>query len=140
MSKDQTLKQFAEARDTLIAALQGASEDPGVRGNAGWNLGQVLAHIMAWEEEGIHQIPVLAAGGADKDYDDDAVNAVTAAAAEKKPLAEIRESFEAAHARLIGMIQGLDESIFASSNPTYDWIMGLVEHTTEHIPDLPRAS
>ena len=140
MSKDQTLKQYSEARDTLIAALQGASDDPNVRGKAGWNLGQVLAHVTAWEEEGIQQIPALAAGGTDKEYDDDAVNAGIAASAEKKSLAEIRDSFDATHIRLIGVIQGLDESIFASSNPTYDWIMGLVDHTTEHIPDLPRAS
>ncbi|HZS89698.1 MAG TPA: DinB family protein [Chloroflexota bacterium] len=140
MSKEQTLRQFAEARDTLVAAVEGASADPNVRGKAGWNLGQVLAHITAWEEEGIQQIPALAAGGADKEYDDDTVNAAIAASAEKKSLAEIRDSFEATHARLIGVIQGLDESIFASPNPTYDWIMGLVEHTTEHIPDLPRTS
>jgi hypothetical protein len=140
MSKDQTLGQFAEAREAFVAALQGANEDPTVRGKAGWNLGQVLAHIAAWEEEGIHQIRALVAGGTDKEYDDDAVNAVTAAAAEKKPLTEIRESFEATHACLIGVIQGLDESIFASPNPTYDWIMALVEHYGDHIADLPPAS
>jgi hypothetical protein len=140
MSKDQTLGQLAEAREAFVAALQGADEGPTVRGKAGWNLGQVLAHITAWEEEGIRQIPVLAAGGTDKEYDDDAVNAVTAAAAEKKPLAEIRETFAATHARLIGVIKGLDESIFASPNATYGWIMALVEHYGDHIADLPPAS
>ena len=135
MSKEQSLNAFAEAHDDLIIAADAAVTrgDPHA---GGWGLREILAHISAWEAEGIRRIPLLAAGADDEPYDVGEFNAAVAASLGDRPLHEIRDDLERTHARLITLLDGLDELAFSPDGAAGEWITELIRHSREHAAEL----
>ena len=92
----------------------------------------MLAHVAAWEDEAAWRIPLLRAGVAAVEYDFDAFNAAAVAAMGQRPAAEVRARLDEAHARLVTLLNGLDDSAFAPDGAAGQWVGALTRHDQEH--------
>ena len=63
LTRDQVRESLARERGKLLAALEGLSEEEmACSGAVGqWSVRDVLAHILAWEEEAVTRLELLAA-------------------------------------------------------------------------------
>jgi len=138
VSKDELLGAFAEAHDDLLIAADAAVTrgDPHGVGGDGWGVREVLAHIAGWEVEATQRLPQLMAGAPARDYDVDAFNVAAVAAHEGQSLHEVRASLERAYARLVNLLDGLDEAAFAPGGVAQEWITALTRHDHEHAHEL----
>jgi hypothetical protein len=132
VSKDELLGAFAEAHDDLLIAADAAVTRGDPRGDNGWGVREVLAHIAGWAVEATQRLPQLMAGAPARDYDADAFNVAAVAAHEGQSLHEVRDSLERAHARLVTLLDGLDEAAFAPAGVAEEWVSALTRHSHEH--------
>ncbi len=138
MSKDELLGAFAEAHDDLRIAADAAVTrgDPHGDDEYGWGVREVLAHITSWEIEATRHIPQVLAGAPARDYDIDAFNVAAVAAHEGQSLHEVRASLERAYARLVNLLDGLDEATFAPGGVAWEWVTALARHSHDHAREL----
>ena len=63
LTRAQVHDSFARERGKLLAALEGLSEGESTRAGAvgRWSVRDVVAHILAWEEEAVTRLDLLAA-------------------------------------------------------------------------------
>ncbi len=134
MSKDELLGAFAEAHDDLLIAADAAVTrgDPHGADGYEWGVREVLAHIAGWEVEATQRLPQLMAGAPARDYDADTFNVDAVAAHEAQSLHEVRASLERAYARLVTLLDGLDEATFAPGGVAREWVTALTRHNHEH--------
>ena len=135
MSQEQLLGALSEAHDDVLIAADMAV----TRGDAhegGWGVREVLAHIAAWEAEAVRRIPLLAQGAADQEYDADSFNAAAVAALGEQPLGQVRAGLEETHARLVTLLDSLDEGAFVPGGAAHEWVAALTRHSREHAREL----
>ncbi len=134
MSKDEMLGAFAEAHDDLMIAADAAVTrgDPHSDDGYGWGVREVLAHVAGWEVEAARRIPQLLAGAPARDYDADTFNIDAMAVHEGQSLHGVRDSLERAYARLVNLLDGLDEAAFAPGGGAQEWVSALTRHDHEH--------
>jgi len=134
VSKDELLGAFAEAHDDLLIAADAAVTrgDPHGGDGYGWGVREALAHIAGWEVEATQRLPQALAGAPARDYDVDTFNVAAVAAHEGQSLHEVRDSLEQAYARLVNLLDGLDEAAFAPSGVAWEWVTALTRHDHEH--------
>jgi len=145
VTKEELLGRLSEAHDDLLIATDAAVTrgDPHVED--GWGVRETLAHIAAWETEATGRIPAIAAGAEPREYDDDAFNRAAVAACGDRPLHAVRDDLERAHARLVALLDGLDEVLFAPDGTAYEWVTALTAHSRSTggrcsaAPPTPRA-
>jgi hypothetical protein len=135
MSKEQQLAALSEAHDDLLIAADVAVTRGDVR-EGGWGVREVLAHIAAWEAEATRRIPLLLQGAADQEYDVDSFNAAAVAAIGDQAPAQVRAGLEETHARLITLLDGLDEGAFAPGAAAHEWVSALARHSRAHAREL----
>ncbi|MCA1598079.1 MAG: ClbS/DfsB family four-helix bundle protein, partial [Chloroflexi bacterium] len=132
VSKDELLGAFAEAHDDLLIAADAAVTRGDPHGADGWGVREVLTHIAGWEVEATQRLPQLMAGAPARDYDVDTFNVAAVAAHEGQSLHEVRASLEQAYARLVTLLDGLDEAAFAPGGVAWEWVTALTRHNHEH--------
>jgi len=132
VSKDELLGAFAEAHDDLLIAADAAVTRGDPHDDGGWGVREVLTHIAGWEVEATQRLPQLMAGAPARDYDVDTFNAAAVAAYEGQSLHEVRDSLERAYARLLNLLDGLDEATFTPGGVAREWVTALTRHDHEH--------
>lgn len=135
MTRDEMVGAFSEAHDSLLIAADTAMTrgDPH---NGAWGLRDVLAHVAAWEAEALLRLPLLLSGAADESYDVDAFNAAAVASLGDLSIGAVRARFDETHARLLTLLNGLDETSFARGAPVSRWVRALIRHDLEHARTL----
>ena len=87
-----------------------------------WSVRDVIAHVTWWEEEALKHLPAIAEGIRPPRYSVayggiDAFNALMTAARSELSLGEVLGQFAVVHARLIGYLRGVPESLIATETP-----------------------
>lgn len=96
-------------------------------------LGDVLAHVIGWWDEGVKVMQGVAANPAFayNEPDTDAFNVEIVAKYKGMSDAEVRDLFEKKRLELLDLVRALPESAF--DNPTIErWLAADVEHFDEH--------
>lgn len=120
-----TAAQVARLLDRLEAAWTALGDsyagvpdqrlvEPGVGGD--WSVKDVVWHVTTWEEEALHHLPTIIAGGSTPRYAAqggiDAFNARKVAEGRRTSLAEVLRRREETHARLVEFIRGQPDGTF----------------------------
>jgi len=132
VSKEELLGALAEAHDDLLIAADAAVTRGDPRDDDGWGIREALAHIAAWEAEATERVPLIRGGAAPRAYDADAFNAAAIAAFGHRPLHEARDDLERTHARLVHLLDELDEDAFAPGGAAHEWVTAMARHSREH--------
>jgi hypothetical protein len=123
MKRDAFLARLDRAWQDFNAACAGLAEAellaPGVTGD--WSVRDLITHVTIWEEETLHHLPTILAGGRPPRYKDayggiDAFNAQAMAQRRGLPLAEVLRRRDATHRRLLAYIETLPDEVFEREN------------------------
>ncbi len=137
MSKEEVLGGFSEAYDSLIiAASRAVTRGDREGGNGDWGVREVLGHVAAWTDEATMRIPLLLAGAPSLDYDADAFNAAAITSFDNLSLGEVRDDLDRSQARLVTLLDTLDESAFSPGGAAHEWITAQTVHMQHHARDL----
>lgn len=128
---DAGWRVFRAAAGALAAERQGDALP------SGWTAKEMLAHVAYWESTLPDQLRALQAGGTPTPCSDvDAENARVGAEAREMTAPEVLERLDAAHARAVEAVGGLDENeagdeglVAKVADETYD-------HYAEHVTEL----
>ena len=121
MNRDQLLKKIDTPWTALRAAYAGLSEaqlaQPGVTGD--WSVIDILAHVMAWENEALLHLPHILEGKRPPKYSDlyggiDAFNDLKVRESRALPPAEVLARVEETHRRLIDYLLTAPEAQLAT--------------------------
>ena len=148
LTREDARESLARERGKLLAALDGLSEDemarPGAVGQ--WSVRDVLAHILAWDEEAATRLELLAAGRP-QDFaritNEEELEAWNASAHERYAglaLAEVMRRLEAVQGRiLVGLDSLSDERLGTDAGPVpvRHWLPECTyAHEEEHCADI----
>jgi len=148
LTREEARESLARERRKLLAALDGLSEDemarPGAVGR--WSVRDVLAHILAWDEEAATRLELLAAGRP-QDFaritNEEELEAWNASAHERYAglaLAEVMRRLEAVQGRiLVGLDSLSDERLGTDAGPVpvRHWLPECTyAHEEEHCADI----
>ncbi len=137
MSKDEVIGAFSEAYDSLlIAASRAMTRGDCEGGDGSWGVREVLWHVGAWIDEAARRIPLLLAGAPALDYDDDAFNAEAIASLRDRGPGEVRDALDRSQARLVTLLDTLDEAALAPGCAAHGWVTAQTAHTLQHARDL----
>lgn len=98
------------------------------------SLQDLLAHVLAWWQEGLRIITAIAAGRAfeRRKYDFDAFNAEAIARYRTWEQADFLAHFAAAHQKMAADLQSMDETVFENRR-VRAWLDGaVIRHAREH--------
>jgi len=141
MSKDEVIGGFSEAYDNLlIAASRAVTQGDREGGNGDWGVRKVLRHVGAWMDEAARRIPLLLVGAPSLDYDADAFNEATVRSLGDRGLGEVRDDLDRSQARLVTLLDTLDESAFSPGGAAHEWITAQTVHMQHHARDLDPES
>jgi Mycothiol maleylpyruvate isomerase N-terminal domain len=105
---------WAAFTDSYAGVSDSRLVEPGVVD--GWSVKDILAHVTTWEEEALHHLPLIIAGGTPPRYAAqggiDAFNARATEAGRRRSLAEVLRRREETHARLLEFIRSQPEGTF----------------------------
>ena len=150
MNKQDILDELIEARQELMAAIEGLTPDqmlePGAVGT--WSIKDVLAHLTAWESEAVtalNQVQNNRVPGIVAIDDIDEWNDEQHQASFYRPLDAVLEDLEGVHRMLLRMVEDFDEQTL-TDNTRVAWMEGeplayLIEenaylHEREHAEDI----
>jgi uncharacterized damage-inducible protein DinB len=148
LTREDARESLARERGKLLAALNGLSEDEMARPAAvgRWSVRDVLAHILAWDEEAATRLELLAAGRP-QDFaritNEEELEAWNASAHERYAglaLAEVMRRLEAVQGRiLVGLDSLSDERLGTDAGPVpvRHWLPECTyAHEEEHCADI----
>ena len=147
-TRPQVREDLARERDKLLAALEGLSEGELMRSGAvgRWSVRDVLAHVLAWEDEAVARLDLLAAGRPQDIApitNDEELEAWNARAQERYaglPLAEVMRRLEAVPGRILAGLDSLSEERLgtdAGPVPVRNWLPDCTyAHEQEHCADI----
>ena len=148
LTKAQVRDSLARERAKLLAALEGLSEGELTRSGAvgRWSVRDVLAHILAWEEEAVTRLDLLAAERP-QDFapitNAEELESWNARAHERNaglPLAEVMRRLEEVQGRiLVGLDSLSDERLSTDEGPVpvHNWLPECTYvHEQEHCADI----
>ena len=141
MKKSELLERARGAHGALASALEGLTEESAARVgvNPQWSVKDVLAHIAAWEVEGVRRFAETRAGGTPAPLDKAAIDGFNAAAVEErraKSFGELREEYEEAHRGITGALEGLPDELDESSREYRFAEIVAVIHPTHHAAQI----
>ena len=105
------------------------------------SLRDLLAHVLAWWEEGVEVVLATAEGRETqrKTYDDDAFNAEAVSRYKPWSEAEFFAHFESTRRKMESSLKSMPDAAFENRHITR-WLHGIiVKHAREHIVTLSRA-
>jgi hypothetical protein len=136
MKKSELQQRVSESGERLLGVLDGLTEEQASRVGLTemWSIKDALAHINAWELEGARIVTEIQNGTwqprrLDKGQIDD-FNARVVEERKGRSLSELREEFDAAHARIEAVVASLPDEV-DESTPAYKYIEGV---TFKHLP------
>jgi len=136
--KTQLAKELAEARDNLLAAISGVTDEqmtqPGAVGE--WSVKDVLTHVTSWEEIALPDmarlsrgdIPMLSGIGDLASANYDGPNHMIVALRRHLPLDQVLRELDIVHADFVEAVNRLPESVLAEGQ----FGRGLVQITAAH--------
>ncbi|HEX6624903.1 MAG TPA: maleylpyruvate isomerase N-terminal domain-containing protein [Pyrinomonadaceae bacterium] len=141
MKKSELLERSRGAHGALVSALEGLTEETAARVgvNAQWSVKDVLAHIAAWEAEGVRRFARAGEGGGAAKLDKEAIDSFNAAAVEErrsKSFGELREEYEEAYRGLTGALEALPDELDESSREYRFAEIVAVIHPTHHAAQI----
>jgi hypothetical protein len=150
LTRAQVHDSLARERGKLLAALEGLSEGeltrPGAVGR--WSVRDVLAHLLAWEEEAVTRLDLLAADRPQDiawidDQDEQKLEAWNASAQQRYAglaLAEIMRRLAGVQGRILAGLDSLSEERLgtdAGPVPVHNWLPDCTyAHEQEHCADI----
>jgi hypothetical protein len=142
MKKTEIEERVRDSHLKLLMALDGLTEEEAMRVglNAQWSIKDALAHVVAWELQGVDSIREIQAGTwkpqrLNKEMIDD-FNAQAVKVRRELSMREVSDEFNAAHSRMESIISTLPDEIEESS-PTYKFIEGVTfRHMTHHAAQI----
>jgi uncharacterized damage-inducible protein DinB len=142
MKKNEIEERVEEAHLKLLKALDGLTEEEATRSglNTQWSVKDALAHIVAWELHGADIIGEIQAGTwKPQRLNKELIDNFNAQAVEVRrdfTMREVSDEFNAAHARMLSLIEKLPDEIEESS-PTYKFIEGVTfKHMSHHAAQI----
>ena len=148
LTREDVRESLARERRKLLAALDGLSEEemarPGAVGR--WSVRDVLAHILAWDEEAVTRLELLAT---DRPQDftritsDEELDAWNARAQQRYadlPLAEVMRRLTEAQGRVLAGLDSLSDERLSTDEgpvPVHNWLPDCTyAHEEEHCADI----
>jgi hypothetical protein len=94
----------------------------------------LLAHVMAWWNEGFAAVSLLAGGQevGNKEYDVDAFNAQAVERSAALDQAAVESAFEAQRKQWVAFVSGMPEATFAEHGVADRLCVEIIEHYAEH--------
>ncbi len=144
MSKEQLLRELADAFEQLIAAATAAAQHGLTRKGNDWGPREIIAHMAGWEVIATVRIPRIVAGMPLFEYEDetqqtvmdDAINATIVAMIGDQPLVTVCDILRRAYQSDIEMLRKLDDRFFQPGEYVYERTNSVIEHCQEHIEAL----
>ena len=148
LTRDRVRDSLARERGKLLAALEGLSDDemarPGAVGQ--WSVRDVLAHLLAWEEEAIARLELLAADRPQdfaritNEQELDSWNASAHQRYAGLPLPEVMRRLEDVPGRVLAGLQSLSDERLSTDEgpvPVHNWLPDCTyAHEEEHCADI----
>lgn len=152
MAKQALINEYMQARRTLLAAMEGLTDDEMLRpGAAGyWSVKDIMAHLAAWESELITALVWVeqkkrGTPGIVKIDEIDEWNEEQYHISVARPLKVIREDFDGVAKHLVAAIEALDDDTL-DNNRRFSWMEGeplsylvyenAIWHEEEHAEDI----
>ena len=144
MSKEQLLRDMAEAYERVIQTATEAEQRGVGYGRDGWGPRQIVAHMAGWEVMATVRVPAIIAGMPPLEFPDetqqqvmtDALNATIITMVGDQPLAAICDILRRAYQRDLEILRKLDDSFFQPGQYVYGRAKGVIEHCQEHIEEM----
>jgi hypothetical protein len=150
LTREEVRESLARERGKLLAALDGLSEEEMVRPNAvgRWSVRDVLAHLLAWEEEAMKRLELLIAECPQDidwiaDQDEEKLDTWNARAHQRYaglPLTEVTRRLEDVQGRILAALDSLSEERLgtdAGPVPVRNWLPDCTyAHEQEHCADI----
>ena len=141
MKKSELLERARGAHGALTSALEGLTEESAARVgvNPQWSVKDMLAHIAAWEAEGVRRFAETGEGGSTAKLDQEAIDGFNAAAVEErrsKSFGELREEYEEAYRGITGALEALPDELDESSREYRFAEIVTVIHPTHHAAQI----
>lgn len=144
MSKDQLLREMAEAYERVIQTATEAERRGVGYVRDGWGPRQVVAHMAGWEVMATVRVPAIIAGMPPLEFPNetqqqvmtDALNATIVTMVGDQPLTAICDILRQAYQRDLEILRKLDDSFFQPGQYVYGRAKGVIEHCQEHIEEL----
>jgi hypothetical protein len=148
LTREGVRESLARERGKLLAALDGLSEEemarPGAVGS--WSVRDVLAHVLAWEDEAVARLDLLAAGRP-QDFaritTDEELEAWNSSAHRRYaglPRAEVMRRLEDVQGRIVAGLDSLSDERLATDEgpvPVHNWLPECsYAHEEEHCADI----
>jgi hypothetical protein len=147
-TKAQVRDSLAQSRANLLQALDGLSEEEMTRANAvvRWSVRDVLAHVLAWEEEAVARLDLLATNRP-QDFapitNEEELEAWNDSAHQRYSglaLAEVMGRLTDVQGRILAGLDSLSEERLATDAgpvPVHNWLPGCTyAHAQEHCADI----
>lgn len=142
MKKTELLERVRAAHGKLTTALDDLTEEQATRVglNAQWSVKDALAHIAAWELEGVRIIGEIQQGTwKPQKLDQQLIDDFNARATEERrnlSMEQVRAEFNSAHRKMEDTLAALPDEIDESS-PTYKYAEGVTfRHHAEHAAQI----
>ncbi len=144
MSKEQLLRELADAFEKLIGTATEAAQHSLTREGNEWGPREIVAHMAGWEVIATVRIPRIVAGMPPFEYADetqqtvmdDAINATIVAMIGDQPFDTVCGLLRHAYQSDIEMLRKLDDTFFHPGEYVYERTNSVIEHCQEHIEAL----
>ena len=144
MSKEQLLRELAEAFEKLFRTATEAAQRGVTRQGDRWGPREIVAHLAGWEVMATVRIPRIAAGmppfeEADETRQavmDDAINATIVTMVGDQSLETVCGLLRQAYQSDVEMLSKLDDSFFHPGEYVYERTKAAIEHCQEHLQGL----
>lgn len=147
LSKDQLLREFADAYEGIIAAATTAAQRSVTANQDGWGPREIITHLAGWEQIASVRVPAIAGGMAPIEFGDpaqddvmnDAINGAFVALVGEQPLAAVCGLLRQTYQRNLAWLNTLDDTYFQPGEYVYERTKSVVEHCQEHSEALTPA-
>ncbi|MHB8599241.1 MAG: ClbS/DfsB family four-helix bundle protein [Ktedonobacteraceae bacterium] len=144
MSKEQLLRELADAFEQLIGTATNAAQHGLTRRGNEWGPREIVAHMAGWEVIATVRIPRIVAGMPPAEFADetqqtamdDAINATIVAMIGDQSLDTLCGMLRQAYQSDIELLRKLDDKFFQPGEYVYERTKGVIEHCQEHIEVL----
>ncbi|HEX8922205.1 MAG TPA: DinB family protein [Pyrinomonadaceae bacterium] len=143
MNKSELLERVREAHEKLTKALEGLTEEEATRVglNPQWSIKDALAHVVAWEIEGVRAISEIQSNTwKPQKFDKQSIDAFNAHAVESRrenSMSQVRSEFDEAHREMEHIIVTLLPDEVDESSPAYKFVEGTTfRHHTHHAAQI----
>lgn len=144
MSKEQLLREIAEAYERVIQTATEVAQSGVTYIRDEWGPREIIAHLAGWEVMATVRIPAIVAGMPSLEFDDeaqqtvmnDAINATIVAMIGDQPLAAICGVLRQAYQRDLEILRKLDDTFFQPGEYVYERTKSAIEHCQEHMEEL----